>query len=56
MQTVICTSDKASHKQKNKQLRKTANVLGDSDRESNRMDRWIMEVIQIRKEQDKSMN
>ena len=26
------------------------------DRESNRMDRWIREVIRIRKEQDKSMN
>ena len=26
------------------------------DRESNRVDRWIKEVIHIRKEQDKSMN
>jgi len=26
------------------------------DRESNRMDRWIKEVIHIRKEQDNSMN
>ena len=26
------------------------------DRESNRMDWWIREVIHIRKEQDKSMN
>jgi len=30
-----------------------ANVI---DRKSNRMDRWIREVIHIRKEQDKSMN
>jgi len=27
-----------------------------TDRESNRMDRWIRETIHIRKEQDKSMN
>ena len=26
------------------------------DREGNRVDRWIKEVIHIRKEQDKSMN